>query len=151
MKNAYSFIIFLFVSTASFSQTAQNMPNEMIQIDTPDSPEFISVSRLIGYWYNNSAVSSFNAIQSKNKPRYVFLRQGGLFQIEDAWTKDYTNSFRNTRWSVQNNKLFIFQPEVGYLPVTFSRKSDNLTFDMTVHGIIYSRKIDLTGVAAKTD
>ncbi len=133
------------------SQEVTAKAEELVLVPGKDSEELVSVNDLVGYWYNQNAQGSFNAIQSRNTPKYVWLKQGQVVEINDDWVKDYATGMTNARWHVVGNKLYVYQPEIGLQHVDVKRVGKTMNYTLTINNVLYQRKVNLTGMYAITD
>jgi len=144
------FALFL-ISTSLLAQESIAEDGEYVMVSTDGAEEYISINNIVGYWYNKSAQGTFNAIQSKNEPKYLWVQQGQTVTVNDDWANDYATKLQNTRWHVVGNQLYIYQPEIGLKPVSIERVGKSKNYVLTVNNVEYSRKISLTGVASLRD
>ncbi len=146
-------ICLLFFVFVAFSASAQDpaSDDEFVLVHSDGKDELVSVNNLVGYWYNKAAQGTFNAIMSRNEPKYFWLKQGQTISVKDDWIKDYATGFENARWHVVGNQLYLYQPEIGLKPISIERVGKSKNYLLRVNNVEYSRKVNLTGVASIRD
>ncbi|MEK6781348.1 MAG: hypothetical protein AABY93_06560 [Bacteroidota bacterium] len=139
---------FILSNFLCFAQQAES--NELVSFKSSDSIETVNIVVLLGRWYNTeSSVTvlqpdgSNSGIISPNKSNFIEIEGGGKLTIRDNWTEDYGNSLKNSKWIITGNRLIFQSPELGKLPISFTRDSDKRTYHMYCNGFTYTRKIQL--------
>lgn len=146
-----AFLVMLMMAISGVIYAQKATEETFVLVETTDGGELISVNNLVGFWYNNGAKTTFNAIHGGNEQRYVELLQGSFINIKDDWAKDFAANSRIARWFVEGQKLFVFMPELGLGKVEIERQGKSLNYVMRFNNVEYNRKINLTGVITLTD
>lgn len=141
MKALYIFPAIYLIALTTFSQQAAAENDQiLVSVKNSDKQIKLNVVDLNGTWMN---VASTRPIVGSNVSQsYVELTMGHRVNIRDAWTEDYAGRVKNCTWTVVDQSLQFYSPDLGKVEINIEKLEYGNYYEFTLNNVTYRKLVN---------